>query len=87
MTTWAFRVAVALQRLAHLGARDVREHEIEKHEIGALLPRDAEALFSFARDEDLVALLAQVVFEDLLDVGLVLDDQDSRHGNGDTLVV
>ena len=29
---------------------------------------------------DLVAALSQVVVEDLLDIGLVFDDKDLRHG-------
>ena len=73
------RRRVALQRLADLGARDVGQHEVEQDEVGPLLAREAEPFFALARDEDLVALLAEVVVEDLLDVGLILDDQDSRH--------
>ena len=44
-----------------------------------ILARYLEPILAIARDEDLVPLLPKVVVEDLLDVGLVLDDQDSRH--------
>ena len=79
MTGMCLRLRVLLERLADLGPGDVRQHEVEQDQVGAVLAGQAQAVLAAERRQDLVARLPQVVVEDLLQVLLVLDDQDARH--------
>ena len=70
---------VALQRAADLDARDVGQHEVEQHQIGALLGDRGQRVAAAADDDRDVARLPEVVGQDLLQVLLVFDDQNAGH--------
>jgi hypothetical protein len=74
------RRLVALERLADLEPRDVREHEIEKENVGRVGPGELEPLEAGLGNTYVMARLGEVVTKDLAKVELVIDHQDTRHG-------
>ena len=54
---------------------DVRQHQVEQHQVGPLLACEAQALVTELGHDRVVAGLLQVVFKDLLEVRLVFDDR------------
>ena len=71
---------VLLQLPAHVIAGNVGQHQVQQDDVRVLLLREPKPLAPAHGLADLVSGLLQVVFEDLLKVGLVFDDQDSGHG-------
>jgi hypothetical protein len=65
------------QPLADGEAVDARQHQIENHEIGRRALDDLERVLARGRLGDVVALAPQNVSEQLLDLGVVVNDQNS----------
>jgi hypothetical protein len=70
---------VLLDGLADVGARHSRQHQIEDDEIGHPLAHLGERRLAVRGGGHVVAGLAEVVGQDLLEIGLVFDDQNERH--------
>ena len=66
----------ALERSTDIEAVDLGNHEVEQDEIGLVGKHRLQPLASRARRAHLETLAGQVVLEDVLDVGLVFDDDD-----------
>ncbi len=73
------RLWIALQFSADIGAREIRKHNVEEHEIRAAITHDFQAFSAARRDHDVMSGLAQTVIEDPLKSVFVLDDEDRRH--------
>ena len=64
----------------HLVAVELRQHHVEKDQVGRFGAPESEALRAVRRDDDLVAFLLQGVLEQTLDVRVVVDDENlGRH--------
>jgi hypothetical protein len=75
------RRGILPQPAAHLEPVHLRQHEIEKHQVGRPPAREAEGLGPAPAVSHLVALALQVEDEEVPDVRLVLDDQHALgHG-------
>src|SRR6185436_7778622 len=71
---------VALEATADLDPGHVGQHQVEQHQIGAVLADGADRLAAVADQDRDVTRLPEVVGQNLLQVLLVFDDQDARHG-------
>ena len=69
------------QPAAHLDAVDVRQHQVEDHEIEGLASAELDRRLAKLRDHDLVAGCQEQVPETLAEGRLVLDDEDA-HASG-----
>jgi hypothetical protein len=73
--------SVFAQRAQHAISIEARQHQIQNHQIGVALPRALETTRTAFGDIDLVALDLEVVPQAEGEVGVVLDDEDSRIAN------
>ena len=73
------RVAAAADLAADLEAVDLRQHEVEDHEVGVVAGVEGEGGLSVARAHDDEALLLEVQAQQVDDVPLVVDDEDRLH--------
>ena len=64
------------QPAADLQAVELRQHDVEDHEIDRVLLEALQRLLAVARLHDLEALVLEGVREELLDRLLVVDEQD-----------
>ena len=71
---------VALELPADVGPRDVGKHDVQADQVGAVLARQAQPLLAAQGLEHVVARPPEVVLQHRLQVALVLDDQNPRHG-------
>ena len=60
----------------HLVAVELGQHHVEQQQVGVLEAPQPHGLGPVGRGQDLVALLAQGIGEQALDVGIVVDDED-----------
>ena len=71
--------AAPAQFAAHLEAIELRQHHVQQHQVPFASQCDRQTLLAVDRDLRLMSLPAQIFFEAERKVGLVFDDQDSRH--------
>ncbi len=64
---------------AHLGPGNAREHEVEQHDIRAVVTEGGDRGRPVLCDLDVVAFSAQQVGERIGEVGFVFDEEDARH--------
>jgi hypothetical protein len=65
------------------GAIAVRQHQVEKDQIGAVLLGQPQAFLSQFGGEDGVSAMPDSVLEQLERVGVIFDQEDHRHGRQD----
>ncbi len=75
----ALRRRLALERATDLGARNVRQHQIEEHQIRRLLTREPQPLLPTRRRRHVVTCLSQVVRDHLLQIAFVFDHENACH--------
>ncbi len=75
------RGLIALERLADLEAGDVREHQVEEEHVRERGARELQPFEPGLGDGHVVAGLGEVVAKHLAEVELVIDHEDTRHGD------
>jgi hypothetical protein len=68
------RFRIGLDLLADFRARDVGQHQVEKHERGGLVADEPDRVAAMRRREHFEAGLAEIVFERSKEIALVFDD-------------
>ena len=72
--------AAAAELPADVPAAQPGHHDVEQYEVGRVAQGERERVLAVRRRGGLVALEAQVVLEAAHDLGLIVHDQDPRHG-------
>ena len=75
-----FRDRVAAKPLADLEPVQIGQHEVEKHQIRPLRPRDLQSLAGCAGTHRFHPGSPQLLHQHLQDIGLVIDHEDLCHG-------
>ena len=65
--------------IEHLEAAALRQHQIEKHQIGTLRVKETDRLFAVAGGDGLEVFVAQIDLETLAQSRFILDDENFRH--------
>ena len=68
------------QLTAYLEAVEAGQHHVEQHEVGSGSPSHGERLGTIRGERGSVALAFHVQTKEVPDLGIVVDDQHSRHG-------
>ena len=69
------QLGVLLDAPADLPAVELRDHDVEQHHVGAVLPGEPERLVPIAGQDDVVAFLREVVADQLGHILLVLHEK------------
>jgi len=78
------RVTTAPDLPADLEAIDLRQHQVEDHQIGLVALVEGEGRLAVVRGQHRPALPLEIELDQLDDVPLVVDDQDGLYGPQDT---
>ena len=73
----AARLRLGLEATANIPSIELREHDVEQDQVGAGVSCAAHDIATGRGDEHGISFMAEVVAQELRDVGLIFDNEDS----------